>query len=55
MKVLLKKGARTVNREKQNQCIEQWGKIVYQDKKESAKINAIDMNEFFKRPKKGTY
>lgn len=55
MKVLLKKGARTINREKQNQCIEQWGKIVYQGKAENKRINAIDMNDFFKRPTKGNY
>ena len=53
MKVLLRKGARKVNKEKQNQCIEQWGKAVYQGKSRSAEIQAINMNEIFKRPTKG--
>ena len=55
MKVLLKKGARIVNKEKQNQCIEQWGRAVYQAKSGNAGIKVIDMNDLFKKPTKGNY
>ena len=49
MKVLLKKGTRKINQKEREECIKNWGNIVYNAPlhKSHTPNNAINMNEIF--------